>query len=123
MPKDDIGGGFIIGKVARIPENKRYVCGDHIYKLTRTEGDIGYLYYVINSFEISKNLRRKANGTAQLGLSKKEVANQILPIPHIQEQHKIANFLTSLDKLIESKKQQIASAKQWKKGLMQKMFV
>jgi type I restriction enzyme S subunit len=39
------------------------------------------------------------------------------------EQLKIADFLTSIDKLIKSKQHQITQAEQWKKGLMQKMFV
>ena len=41
----------------------------------------------------------------------------------IGEQQKIADFLTSIDNIIESKQQQIAQAEQWKKGLMQQLFV
>jgi len=44
-------------------------------------------------------------------------------LPIIHEQQKIAEFLTSIDKLIESKQQQIIQAEQWKRGLMQQMFV
>ena len=123
MPKDDIGGGMIIGKVARIPENKKYICGDHIFKLTKKIGDVGFLFYAINSFNISRSFRRKANGTAQLGLSKGSVENQKIPFPPIPEQQKIAEFLTSIDNLIESKQQQITQAELWKKGLMQGLFV
>lgn len=46
-----------------------------------------------------------------------------LKLPLIKEQQKIAEFLTSIDDLINSKQQQISSAKSWKKGLMQRMFV
>lgn len=46
-----------------------------------------------------------------------------LQIPSIQEQQKIAEFLTSLDNLIESKQKQISQAEEWKKGLMQGLFV
>lgn len=44
-------------------------------------------------------------------------------VPSIKEQQKIADFLTSLDKGIESKQQQISQAEQWKKGLMQGLFI
>lgn len=44
-------------------------------------------------------------------------------IPEINEQQKITEFLTSVDKVIESKQQQIALAESWKKGLMQRMFI
>ena len=41
----------------------------------------------------------------------------------IEEQTKIANFLTAIDQKIEVVAQQIEQAKQWKKGLLQQMFV
>lgn len=44
-------------------------------------------------------------------------------IPPVLEQQKIAEFLTSIDKIIESKQEQITQAEQWKKGLMQGLFV
>jgi len=44
-------------------------------------------------------------------------------VPALPEQQKIADFLTSIDNLIESKQQQINQAEIWKKGLMQGLFV
>ncbi|MDQ3099521.1 MAG: restriction endonuclease subunit S [bacterium] len=41
----------------------------------------------------------------------------------IEEQKKIALFLSSLDELIDLKQKKIKLAEQWKKGLMQQMFV
>jgi type I restriction enzyme S subunit len=46
-----------------------------------------------------------------------------LPYPTLPEQQKIADFLTSIDKVIQSKQLQISQALEWKKGLMLKMFV
>lgn len=48
----------------------------------------------------------------------------VVTVPNTpQEQQKIADFLSSVNSLIELKQTQIENAEQWKKGLMQEMFV
>lgn len=44
-------------------------------------------------------------------------------VPSPTEQQKIAEFLGSIDKVLESKQQQITQTERWKKGLMQGLFV
>jgi type I restriction enzyme S subunit len=46
-----------------------------------------------------------------------------LLIPSFNEQYKIANFLTCIDKKIEITDAQLEKAKEFKKGLLQQMFV
>jgi len=46
-----------------------------------------------------------------------------ISIPSLKEQQKIANFLSSLDKKIEATKKQKQKANEFKKGLLQQMFV
>ena len=47
----------------------------------------------------------------------------VVDYPSIEEQTKIANFLSSIDQKIEVMTQPIEQANQWKKGLLQQMFV
>ena len=46
-----------------------------------------------------------------------------LQIPCVEEQQKIATFLTALDDKIKAEETRLTAAKQWKKGLLQRMFV
>jgi type I restriction enzyme S subunit len=46
-----------------------------------------------------------------------------IPLPSFQEQQKIAQFLQSIDKKIDTVAQQVEQTKQFKKGLLQQMFV
>ena len=80
-----------------------------------------FAYYL--SHAVKKNLARLGQGVSVVHLYASHLKELAIAEPCIKEQQKIADFLTSLDKVVESKQQQIAQAEQWKKGLMQKMFV
>lgn len=72
-------------------------------------------------FEAMQQIKYEIGGHGRHWISK--FANIKISIPSSQEQNKISDFLTSLDKVIESKGQQITQAEQWKRGLMQELFV
>ena len=46
-----------------------------------------------------------------------------LPVPYIEEQQKIADFLTTLDEKITAEKSRLTAVRQFKKALLQRMFV
>ena len=57
------------------------------------------------------------------GLNLQIIKGVEIHLPCLEEQTKIANFLSSIDQKIEVVAQLIEQAKQWKKGLLQQMFV
>ncbi len=122
MPKDDIGGGQIIGKVAFINSNHKYILGDHVFRLTVKNDDSLFLSFLINNFSFNKEIKRKVTGSAQLGLSKKSVESEKLKLPHLKEQQKIAEVLSNADKEIELLNKELNEIKQQKKSLMQKLL-
>jgi type I restriction enzyme S subunit len=123
MPKDDIGGGNIIGRVGVIPEDEKYVLADHIYALKSHSTDSQFLSYLINSTYVNRSLRRKANGTAQLGLGKKDVQNQPVFIPKDpKEQSAIGDVLLSTDKELDLLARRLQLLKKEKKALMQQLL-
>ena len=74
--------------------------------------------------EIRKIAQEGARDHGLLNMSVKDFFNEIeILIPSLPEQKKIADFLTSLDNLIEAKQEQITWAEKWKRGLMQNLFV
>lgn len=56
-------------------------------------------------------------------LSKLTISKIKTYFPTISEQQKIADFFTSIDNLIKAKQTQIIKAQNWKKGLMQQLFI
>jgi len=63
----------------------------------------------------------EATGVPSLNTT--SIGDIVLKVPFLKEQTKISNFLSSVDQKIEVVVQQIEQAKQWKKGLLQQMFV
>ena len=61
--------------------------------------------------------------SGQPGINAEEYSSYIFKVPCLEEQTKIANFLSAIDQKIEVVAQQIEQAKTWKKGLLQQMFV
>ncbi|MFH1444715.1 MAG: restriction endonuclease subunit S [Candidatus Peregrinibacteria bacterium] len=122
MPKDDIGGGNIIGKVAYIDQNNKYVLGDHVYKLAVKISGIETLFisYLINSNTVNSELRKKVSGSAQLGLGRKSVEEQNVNIPiDKNEQISIATILFDMDIEIEALEQKRDKYDMLKQGMMQ----
>jgi type I restriction enzyme S subunit len=125
MPKDDIGGGYIIGKVGFIDKNDYYVLGDHVYKLLAIDStiDTHFFYYLINSFYVNKHLRSKASGSAQLGLGRKAVLEQELIFPDSRiKQISISETLADMDKEILVLELQNHKLKLQKQGMMQALL-
>ncbi|MFV5661245.1 restriction endonuclease subunit S [Acinetobacter pittii] len=73
--------------------------------------------------ELEKIAQEGARNHGLLNISLQEFFEVALLKPCLEEQTKIANFLSSIDQKIEVVAQQIEQAKQWKKGLLQQMFV
>lgn len=65
---------------------------------------------------------RYAQGTKQQNLSTDLVGNLRIVVPKKEEQEKVANFLTKVDKLVEKQDEKVSNLEQYKKGMIQKIF-
>lgn len=86
----------------------------------KSEENHFYLYSFLK-FEKENIIKTFLQG-GQGNLSADIVKKINLPLPSLEEQTKIANFLSAIDDRINQCKEQIVNTEVWKKGLLQQMF-
>ena len=80
-----------------------------------------FLSYYLNNAR-KHNIARLAQGISVIHLYANQLSSLSINIPTPQEQIKIANFLTAIDKRINLLKIKKAEIEHYKKGVMQKLF-
>ena len=80
-----------------------------------------FLYYILE--KPIKNINLKTFSTTVKHLSVKDIEKIIVNLPILKEQEKIANFLSDIDNKIENIEKELEGLKEFKKGLLQQMFV
>ena len=125
MPKDDIGTGLIIGKVAMIDQENKYICGDHVFKIIydNLEYSPYFLKSLFNSTINNRKIKKVCQGSPILGLGKENLKSVSVLMPCLDEQKQIADFLSAIDKKITITKTQITATTSFKQGLLQQMFI
>ena len=97
-------------------------CNQQINAITPTDNyNVDFVYYLICYEE---NLLHLYAGTGGMEILNKEQFSKIsMLFPCLEEQTKIADFLSAFDRKLENQKAQLEHWKQIKKGLLQQMFV
>lgn len=90
--------------------------------IIRTKNNGVFLSYYLNSVK-KLDIANLAQGISVVHLYSSQLALLHLNLPSLPEQQKIADFLSSIDAKIESVNQQLIQAQQFKKGLLQQLFV
>lgn len=112
------GRSGTIGKVMYIEEN--FWPHNTSLWVTDFKGNLPrFVYY----FYIWLDLTRFSSGSGVPTLNRNDVHTYSIYFPLLQEQEKIANFLTAIDRKIEILSRQIEQTEKFKKGLLQKLFI
>lgn len=78
-----------------------------------------YLYCLLSNIDFVKYV----TGSTIPHIYFKDYSNELCGIPCLEEQTKIANFLSAIDEKTNQCQAQIVNTEVWKKGLLQQMFV
>lgn len=122
MILSDVGHGDLLGRVALIPQDDRFVLNQRV-ALLRPNGtaDSHFLFSYINAHQYY--FKSQGAGMSQLNISKGSVENFTSNVPIIEEQEKIGSFFKQLDNTIALHQRKLDLLKEQKKGFLQKMFV
>jgi type I restriction enzyme, S subunit len=120
MVLSDVPNGRAISKCFYVESDDTYTVNQRICKLTSKKSISKFLFSLLdrNPYFLSFD-----DGVKQTNLKNDDVLNCPLVIPKdSKEQQKIADCLSSLDKLVNAHNQKLDALKAHKKGLMQQLF-
>jgi type I restriction enzyme S subunit len=78
---------------------------------------------MFQTWQVRQQIMKIAQGISVLGVSKKNLAKVDIQIPCKDEQMKITTLMQKIDKKISRTITQITQTQEFKKGLLQQMFV
>ena len=122
--RDLVPSGPSIGYIVKFLENNQYILAQGVYGFKlKKELNKDFLIHFSNTKAYRLVMQSIMVGSTQVHIRNKDFFGIEIPVPCLEEQTKIANFLSAIDQKIAVVAQQIEQAKVWKKGLLQQMFV
>lgn len=112
------------GIVTEIPEDIKVVFGSFVIKFNFDENLLNTKYFgeFYSSDFALRQLKRIIQAGANVNINAENIKTIKVPLPCIEEQKKIADFLSDFDTAIDLVKQELEQWKELKKGLLQQLF-
>jgi type I restriction enzyme, S subunit len=122
IPSSTTTTGIDLANVTALNKNDILLGGDItiLRSCNNNSNNIFYAYYLSNYKK--DEIASYAQGSTIVHLYYSHIKDMIIDLPSFQEQEKIANFLSSIDDKIQLVAKQMEQLREWKKGLLQKMF-
>ena len=109
---------FATKPIAQLVKGKSWV-NNHAHVL-KAKYCTEFLFYSL----VHKDIRKYINGTSRAKLNKSDMLDIVVNIPKsLEEQKKIADILGAIYLKIEKEQEKLDSLNEYKKGLLQQMFV
>lgn len=113
-----------LGKAVLFDINsKNVIAGLHTHVFRVNDKVVSeFLINYTKTLKYYKFIKKQGTGISVLGISKKNLSNFNLGLPEYNEQKKIGDFFSKLDRQIELEEQKLEKLEEQKKGYMQKIF-
>lgn len=113
--------------VAKTTEKENGMIASHrfpMYKPKKNIVDLDYIkeYFITKRGQNVLILASPGGAGRNKTLGQKEFAKSVVKLPSLPEQQKIAEFLSTIDTVIEKQKETVSAWEERKKGVMQKLF-
>ena len=105
--------------IAQYITGKSWV-NNHAHILQATEKDCTkYIYYAL----VHKDIRKYINGSSRAKLNQEDMWQIVILLPNLKQQIKIAQFMSSIDKILSIGEKMLTVLEEKKQGLLQQMFI
>lgn len=122
IPASTTTSGIDLANVTALNFDNVLLGGDiTVLRSNQEVSSVFYAYYLSNYKK--EEIASYAQGITIVHLYYSHIKDMIIDFPSIEEQTKIANFLSAIDKKIVLVTTQIEDTQEYKKGLLQQMFV
>jgi len=119
-----LGKAASVGKVAFVETDVEFNIWSPIAMIRPSNSNFSkYIYYCFQTRFILNQISKFTNSSSQGNIGMGDISKIIIKLPSKLEQAKIAGFLSSIDNKIEQVGEQLRESKQFKKALLQQMFV
>ncbi len=115
--------GFYAGEVSYYNQKLNCVIAQNIVGLRFDTNSSLFMTYLLSEPKNKKRIKSIEMNQAQPSIKVTQLTELNFLVPCLEEQEKIAKVLSKMDELIEEKKALLSDWQQFKKGLLQQMFV
>lgn len=92
-------------------------------QLRTTMNNPRFIFYCIHNSVFIRDVLARCTGTSYPAINSNDLGDIVIRIPSISEQNKIANLFLTFDIKLKNEKEVLGLLCQFKKGLLQQMFV
>ncbi|HHW7941112.1 TPA: restriction endonuclease subunit S [Staphylococcus aureus] len=113
--------GVGLTKVIEI-DLKNVVFSGFLIRFRNNNLAVNFKKFIFNSISVRKQILSLSSTSANTNINQESLKKVKIPIPCMDEQQKIGQFFSKLDRQIELEEQKLELLQQQKKGYMQKIF-